>query len=161
MQKGKESLAVPTPDQRDAGPVPVFAFADCVHLGKESLAVPTRDFPDLFRAPGGAPTGSRCHRKGQVLFFGRLFSLGQREEPANHKKLPQWGSFSFHLVLLPGAAAAQCLGCHFSLCLRKHNRTWFYCPARQRNLAVRPPDRRYFRKSQKLFSSSSPRSMAL
>ena len=33
------------PDQRDAGPVPVFAFAGCVCLGKESMAVPTRDPP--------------------------------------------------------------------------------------------------------------------
>ena len=42
--------------------------------GKESMAVPTRDFfPDLFRAPGGAPAAAKCHRKGW------FDAAGQRE----------------------------------------------------------------------------------
>ena len=55
----------------------------------------TRFFPDLFRAPGGVPAGAKYPRKTPL-----------------HKRafLPGWTQPQPTFVLLPGAAAAQCLG---------------------------------------------------
>ncbi len=33
------------------------------------MAVPTRDFPDLFRAPGGVPAGTKCRRKADWVYL--------------------------------------------------------------------------------------------
>ena len=178
----------------------------------------TRFFPDLFRAPGGAPPVPGATEKARYYFLAGCVDPGKECLPAGraalekckkprtgrgflridrgraailsqavwaavpgysgaggeprkgpgcnpgrvHDKRPsQRKAFCVRFGSVAGRGSGPVPGLSFFSLPEKTQPDLVYCLAQQRSMAVRAPDRRYFRKSQKPFSSSSPSSMAL
>ena len=77
------------------------------HRTKENMAVPTRDFPDLFRAPGGVPAGTKCRRKADWVYLAPQSPLAwlRHAVPPLHK-----GGFLFAWAETTGKSKESTIG---------------------------------------------------
>ena len=91
------------------------------------MAVPTRDFPDLFRAPGGVPAGTKCRRKADWVYLAPQSPLAWlcHAVPPLHKGgcgVPPVRWPDGHTALPRWAIEPRPVVCWASLSPGKHNR---------------------------------------